>query len=430
MKKDIKRSRYNLFFGKNIVYNMLSSRIVKVDSELYEFLLSKDAINPNDFESDSFNSLIKNNVIVNYNELEYIRECYEANYWGRDLVFYTIKPTLRCNFRCSYCFEKNKEGEISDEKIFSLGKFLQNEIRSREFVNVNWSGGEPLLVLDKISLICNIIQESVTPSSLRMTMNTNGFLLDVKTVARLKDLGFQRLNITIEGDKERHDSFRKVNFNESTFEKVLSNIEYASYFIPILIRFNTSNTEKESFEKFLDDLDVFNLLKRNVVISPNNLTLSKSTRDEQVESLNYFLSKHYDYINSIIQRGYKIEAYHVGLQRKYNRCSFHHNFSFNIDPYLNVYRCCYNGANEDLASGYINNDGEMVLKAGIKEPNSSRINPVSIKECRDCIVLPICMGKCYAEWLALDKVANSGCVSYKNSILKIIKQKHDERIDF
>ena len=73
------------------------------------------------------------------------------------LVF-TILTTEQCNFRCKYCYEKFKHGQLSDGVIESFIKFIKENIDKYSGVHLRWFGGEPLLGIDVIKKTSKSVQ--------------------------------------------------------------------------------------------------------------------------------------------------------------------------------------------------------------------------------------------------------------------------------
>jgi GeoRSP system radical SAM/SPASM protein len=111
--------------------------------------------------------------------------------------------TNRCNFGCRHCYSR---ADTHDELTFSdLSGMVEKLARAKVF-NVNFGGGEPLLRKDLFELA-----ELASRQGLAVSMNSNGFLIDRETAARLKRAGFRKVGISIDSPKaEVHDQFRGV----------------------------------------------------------------------------------------------------------------------------------------------------------------------------------------------------------------------------
>ena len=133
---------------------------------------------------------------------------------NRSVYNIIINPTMDCNMRCWYCYEKHEKGSVmSDEMVETVLRFIEKKVQSPELkqLNLSFFGGEPLLyytrkvlpLLKKISSLCNERQVK-----LQLSFTTNGYLLTQKLLESLKELeavvsvSFQ---ITIDGNEELHN---------------------------------------------------------------------------------------------------------------------------------------------------------------------------------------------------------------------------------
>ena len=138
-----------------------------------------------------------------------------------------LYPTELCNFRCLYCYEDHKGVNMSPETVARIKKFLDNRIPSLKVLEIEWFGGEPLLVKDIIfdlSLYAKRLCEQYGVSFYAY-LTSNGFLLDYDTFSRLCSLNVLTYQITFDGDKENHNKFRiKNGNNRETFDTIWSNV--------------------------------------------------------------------------------------------------------------------------------------------------------------------------------------------------------------
>ena len=77
-------------------------------------------------------------------------------------------------------------------------------------LEISWFGGEPLVaksIIESISL--HIIQESQIRSiDYRANITTNGYLLDIETAKRLRELGITFYQKSLDGPQNIHDVTR------------------------------------------------------------------------------------------------------------------------------------------------------------------------------------------------------------------------------
>lgn len=134
----------------------------------------------------------------------------------------TISPTMSCNFKCIYCFEKGHTGKgvMDDFTIDNLIVFLQARLNGVETLHISWFGGEPLLampVIEKLSqkMISFCIAKKIEYSA---SIITNGYLYKPKIAERLKELKVKKVQITLDGPEETHDN-RRPFVDENNFRR-------------------------------------------------------------------------------------------------------------------------------------------------------------------------------------------------------------------
>jgi len=145
----------------------------------------------------------------------------------------TVVPVVKvvgnsCNARCSYCFYHMEDQTIgSVMKLTLLEKFIKEYLEIFQGdVCFNWHGGEPLLAgidfFRKIVEYENLYRSST--SSIHNTVQTNGVLLNREWAVFFKQHDFG-VGVSVDGDKESHDLFRKTASGASIFSATLRGIE-------------------------------------------------------------------------------------------------------------------------------------------------------------------------------------------------------------
>lgn len=108
-----------------------------------------------------------------------------------------------CNFACSHCYSReDTDDELSREVLFSCIE----KIAKAGVFSINFGGGEPLLRPDLLD-----IAAFSSALGLRVSMNSNGWLIDSEKAAALKKAGFTKVGISIDSHlPDVHDNFRGV----------------------------------------------------------------------------------------------------------------------------------------------------------------------------------------------------------------------------
>lgn len=131
---------------------------------------------------------------------------------GPRLIFWEL--TKRCNLRCVHCraesFDKEFANELSAQQIYSVIDTIAGNYRPI----IVLTGGEPLYRTDVFD-----IAAYAHGKGLPIALATNGTLIDEHIAQKIKDAGFQRVSISIDGpDAQTHDSFRGI---PGSFDKAL-----------------------------------------------------------------------------------------------------------------------------------------------------------------------------------------------------------------
>ncbi len=111
--------------------------------------------------------------------------------------------TYKCNLNCKHCYS-------------DAGKLSKNELSTKEAMNVvdqiadfgvtslAFSGGEPLMRKDFFEVAAHAVD-----SGLYVSLATNGTLLNKETVKKLKEIGLNYVEVSLDGsDPKTHDFFR------------------------------------------------------------------------------------------------------------------------------------------------------------------------------------------------------------------------------
>jgi GeoRSP system radical SAM/SPASM protein len=108
-----------------------------------------------------------------------------------------------CNFACSHCYSReDTHDELPGDVLYSC---IEKVVKAGVF-SINFGGGEPLLHPDLLA-----IAAFSSGLGLRVSMNSNGWLIDHDKALALKQAGFTKVGISIDSHlPEVHDTFRGV----------------------------------------------------------------------------------------------------------------------------------------------------------------------------------------------------------------------------
>jgi radical SAM protein with 4Fe4S-binding SPASM domain len=139
------------------------------------------------------------------------------NYYSAPLsVLWDI--TYRCNMKCPHCLidYSKKTEEIN---LNEVEKVLE-KLRKAGVFTINFSGGEPLLREDFTEII-----EMASSMGFGLRISTNGLLLDEDTIRSFIDNMLFCVQVSVDGMRETHDSFRGL---EGSFKKAIQALRISS----------------------------------------------------------------------------------------------------------------------------------------------------------------------------------------------------------
>ncbi len=156
-----------------IVFNTLTSAIVKMSSEEWDIVRKGDL---NNIPSEIASQLLCMGIITDKSDSQILQYKYEfyKNAFESKTPFLYVAPTMNCNFRCFYCFEEGHKHQatMTEETALKIVRFLK--VQNKNEVNIVWFGGEPMLGFDLIMFLCRQLQnEGIDYTS---SMITNGSL--------------------------------------------------------------------------------------------------------------------------------------------------------------------------------------------------------------------------------------------------------------
>ncbi|MEW5807710.1 MAG: radical SAM protein [Acidobacteriota bacterium] len=146
------------------------------------------------------------------------------------LVFWELTPA--CNLKCIHCRASASPGRSPEELTTEEGKKLIDSIVEFARPILIFSGGEPLYRADVFDLA-----RHASLRGLPIALATNGTLIDMKSAREIKESGFRRVSISIDGSNARtHDSFRGIS---GSFERAIEGFMNLKE-IGMSLQFNTT----------------------------------------------------------------------------------------------------------------------------------------------------------------------------------------------
>lgn len=205
-----------------------------------------------------------------------------------------LLPTERCNFRCVYCYEDFAIGRMSPRTIGAVKALLRNRVADLNELSVGWFGGEPLLASDICLDISQYAHELAGSHQVKLTgsLTTNAWHLDVPMLRRLVAVGQTNYQITLDGDRDAHDTTRLLANGKGTFARIWDNLcamSSTDMVFAVSLRLHVTPANLQSMERLVPKLNsVFRGDSRYSVLfhkvsdlgGPSAGRISVLTRDE------------------------------------------------------------------------------------------------------------------------------------------------------
>ena len=188
------------------------------------------------------------------NEDEFINEIHMYFKDNDEYLHFIMLPTEKCNFRCTYCYEKHDKPELSLDYL-AIAEFLKEKVNERNWkgVYINWFGGEPLLKVDEISEFQNLIRNEITNFNIKTTIVTNAYTMNEETISLLEQGNVMYYQITVDGDMQ--NKTRLLANGMPTYATVMNNIRNMKkhHFENCVIRVNAPDNAKDN-RRFYEEL--------------------------------------------------------------------------------------------------------------------------------------------------------------------------------
>lgn len=403
-----KISRYNYdidYQGKKLFFNgMKGSCLLMTLSEwnkMQPFIIDLDRFKQ-EFPSD-FDVLKQMGYIIDYDfdELAYLKHMNKTATYGNKSYTVFINPTLECNFRCWYCYEKHDEGHMSDKTIENIKLHIKSKIENREMnlLNLGWFGGEPLLYFDEVVYpITKYTKQLMEGNNLPLysSVTTNAYCINDDMIEKMQEIGLRFFQITLDGNRTRHNQIRNCS-GKPSYDVIIQNIIKICQNIDdvrITLRINYDDvTLKRNAEEILSDFP--ESIRSKLFIDMHRVWQTMRNDENYPESSSDELDH---FVISARNNGYNIRCHGALITGTYTGCyACRTNFAcINFDG--KVYKCTACSFTEKDCFGELMDDGCIHWNEG----RVSRLygySPLENPKCMECKHLPLCLGPCPKHYM-------------------------------
>lgn len=369
------------------IFNCNNRKWISLDKRLQDLILNhKDNMDPLKGKHPELYEVLRFEGFLSESSDEDIASAVKHvtdEYISTKCVKITVNPTLDCNLRCWYCYEKRHAGSVMPENIIRhtvshISSLLRNH--NVDLLNLSFFGGEPLLQYKKVvyPLVKEVEELCVkVGTTLNLHFTTNGLLITERMLNDLKRIqGGVSFQIAFDGSGATHNAVKSTTAGSDCYSMALNNVINAvnmGYYVTV--RCNYCLNTLDSFLKLVDDLKPYHQKK--------NLRFMFQRIWQQTDDAE--LGKKKKKFFDLVASRYNISSNIGELSgNSLNRCcaDYRHNIIVNHDGL--VFRCTARDFNE------ANSIGRLTEKGLILNPIKSMEDFPYADRCRECRILPIC----------------------------------------
>lgn len=414
----MKYSRYNSIIennkGEQFIINCLHDSIIQIDPKLGEIVRVNNANNLKTIHPDLFFHLKKKKMIVpkSFDEINLSIEKRQQNLTKNKILRITINPTLDCNLKCWYCYEKRISKSImTQETLKNVVDFIRKKIENNAFevILLSFFGGEPLMgynkviipLLEAIKIICE--KENI---QLYHHYTTNATLLTPKRIDKLlsysKKMGIQ---VAFDGGKDMHNKTKFYTNGKGCYSSMLFNVKAAiRKGVNTNVRCNVTLENARTFKDLINDLkDVSE--NKNLRISFQKVWQErKSTQlTTKIKGLQPLLNK------------VSIKSNLHNTEVRQEPCYADYENSFVINFNGDLYKCTARDFTIKNRIGFLTEGGHVFYTEEFINRIRRQYKPV----CACCRILPICPICSQSKYETLENICpNQNDESAERNVIK------------
>ena len=313
-----------------------------------------------------------------------------------------------CNLRCQYCFAgQGGYGQWRMLMSFDVARravdFLIAHSGPREHCELDFFGGEPLMNWHVVQQTIDYVhkQEKKHGKKIKMSLTTNGLLLDKEKVKYLTDNHIS-LILSLDGRKEMHDRMRPGVHGEGTYDEIVKNLQYC-----VANRKGEEYYVRGTFTRYNMDFttDVIDMIDKGFPAVSMEPVVGEDTADYSIKEEDLPRVKaEYDRLAKLFiareEEGRPFFFFHFNmdlwkgpcLPKRLRGCGAGHEY-LAVVPNGDIYPCHQFVGREGYVIGHVYEG----LK-NFKMMRDFRMNHVFSKpECVDCWAKFFCSGGCHAN---------------------------------
>ena len=400
--KKYKTSKYNYFIdykGRKLLFNGLTGFGFHM-SEQESLQLINFLENMDDFMrsyQEDFNRFLKMGYIIdsNFDEITYMK------FKNRQAIFLdksyrlTINPTLDCNFKCWYCYEEHPKEYMNEGTIEKIKRHIRYMVEQERVTSLllDWFGGEPLLYFYEViypiaTYAKKLCKKHKIPYSSQMT--TNAYCIDEKMIPYFAEIENGFFQITLDGDRERHNKIRNAS-GKPSYDIIINNINMLcekldKVFITMRLNYDEKTLQSGNIYSILDDIKEKNRKKIRI-----NLQRVWQTKKGKLDEKQY---QHLiNFIETAKEKGFLISSGGGLAMGIFYTCYVSRYYHTEINYDGKIYKCTARAYTDDYVMGELMPNG--AIQWNEQKLSKMYANPMFENAmCITCKYLPLCNGVC------------------------------------
>lgn len=388
----MKTSFYNLYIpidkADYILYNTLSGAVFKVNKEGIEAI---QKLREEKLEQCLIHELKRNHIWIDddVDEKAVFKVLRERHKYRGTRAYFCVYMTYDCNLACNYCYVANVIGikrpeYLKGETLNAVIKFIKNSAQENGIKElfIVFTGGEPTLNISGVLKTLEILDSWTKKKGLKFKslMWSNGTLFTRDIVQELLKYNIF-VQIALAGSSKIHNKKRGL------YKNIIKTLRmFRESGLDFGIRVDVDKENFHSMEDMLDDLK--ERVGRGLYIkffpilpgAKEDPWSSLCLEERELTSISRLWTM-------ATRKGFKVV---INPLRRYEYCPYLTDYSYNIDPIGNVYRCDLPG--EEHKIGIISNNGKLLKQYQYYDWMCR--DPLNMKKCESCKYLPACGGGC------------------------------------
>jgi len=394
--------------GYHYCFNSKSSTLFSLSPR--EYILFEKCLR--EIEQDGYGSysalqdvLIRNTFVVprDIDEYEQEHRLFLNTKASIDYAFLAVVPTLACNMKCSYCFQKEikQKAPMNQRTCRGVVEMVSQLAGKVKGITVLWFGGEPFLALKTIEKLSGQFQEICRKQGISYyaEMITNGSLLNQETLESLKKLNLGQLEISLDGLPSSYSVRKGVPLKK------------ALKFYDFLMNSATALLEAVGSLKIHLNVDRDNIEEAKEIVLQMKRTSSAASRIDfhlqllaagkglieciphNCYSQNEATNIELDFKKFLSDEGLKVSGFPTRLNHP---CLAVRKYGYTIDPAGKIGKCVPVTGRTDSTFYAINPWNTFGILQELESCFQPYVDfdPFKSNICYQCRFLPVCLGQC------------------------------------